>query len=333
MMQFQDLEYLLLLGIIPVLIYRYLHRERSKQGGIRFSDITQLKKVPPSSTLILRHCLIIFRCLALAFLTLALARPQAGREGREILNRGIDIVLAIDVSSSMEAKDLNHQQKSRLEVCKEVVAQFVEGRINDRLGLVVFAGESYTQCPLTLDYGVFLRFLSEVQIADETWDGTALGTGIATAANRLRKSDAISRIIILLTDGVNNRGEIDPITAAKAAKALGIRIYTVGAGSEGTILQKVDGGIFGPQYVPRKVVIDEGTLKEVSHITGGKYYRATSEKKLEEIYSEIGEMEKTDIKIREYVEYTELFPTFLWPALALLGLELLLSKTRFRRIP
>ena len=333
MMRFQNPEWLLLLGIVPILIYRYVHRERRKQGRIRFSDIGALKRVFPSFTLKLRHCLIAFRCLALALLVLALARPQAGREGREILSQGIDIALAIDVSSSMEAKDLDHQRKSRLEVCKEVVAQFVQGRTNDRLGLVVFAGESYTQCPLTLDYGVFLSFLDGVQIADETWDGTAVGTGIATAANRLRKSDASSKVIILLTDGVNNRGEVDPITAAKAAKALEIRIYTVGAGSEGTIMQEVDGGIFGPRYVPVKVEIDEETLKEVSRITGGRYYRATSEQKLEEIYAEIGEMEKTEIKTRDYVNYTELFSGFLWPGLALLGLEALLGNTRFRRLP
>ena len=333
MIRFQNPEWLLLLLIVPVLIYRYVRRERRKQGSIRFPDLGTLKRIPPSALLMLRHSLIAFRCLAIALLALALARPQSGREGREILTQGIDIVLGIDVSSSMEAKDLDHQRKSRLDVCKEVVTQFVQGRANDRLGLVVFAGESYTQCPLTLDYGIFLDFLGSVQIADEDWDGTAIGTGIATAVNRLRKSEAQSRVIVLLTDGVNNRGEIDPITAAKAAQALDIRIYTIGAGSEGTIMRQVDGGIFGPRLVPVKVVIDEETLKQVADITGGRYYRATSEKKLEEIYREIGEMEKTEIKTRDYVDYTELFPLFLWPGLVLLGLEVALGNTRFRRIP
>ena len=172
MMEFQNPEWLLLLVIVPFLVYRYLHRERQKRGSIRFSSLDVLRTAFPSPMLRLRHVLIVLRCVALGLLVLALARPLSGREGREILTQGIDIVLAIDVSSSMEAKDLDHQRKTRLAVCKEVVAQFVEGRTNDRLGLVVFAGESYTQCPLTLDYGVFLRFLEEVRIAEESADET-----------------------------------------------------------------------------------------------------------------------------------------------------------------
>ncbi|MDA0748004.1 MAG: VWA domain-containing protein [bacterium] len=333
MLTFKNPEWLFLLLAIPVLIYRYIYRERRKRSSIRFSDVSTLKRVPPSFTIRLRHSLIVFRCLALVLLIVALARPLSGREGREVLTQGIDIMLALDVSSSMKLKDLDHQRKTRLQVSKEVVGQFVEGWVNDRLGLVVFAGESYTQCPLTLDYGIFLRFLEEVQIADESWDGTAIGTGIVTAVNRLRQSEAKSKVIILLTDGVNNRGEVDPVTAAKAAEAVGVRIYTIGAGSEGTIMQQVDGGIFGPRQVPVKVEIDEETLKEVARITGGRYYRATSEKKLEEIYQEIGQMEKQEIKTRDYVDYTELFSTFLWPGMILLGLETVLANTRFRRIP
>jgi Ca-activated chloride channel family protein len=331
MIRFHNPEWLLLLLIVPILIYRYVYRERQKQGSIRFSDIGTFKQIQPSFILKLRHSLIVLRCLALVLLVLALARPLSGRESREILTQGIDIVLAIDFSTSMELKDLDQQRKTRLEVSKEVVAQFVQGRTNDRLGLVVFAGESYTQCPLTLDYGIFLNFLDTVQLADEAWDGTAIGTGIATAVNRLRKSDARSRVVILLTDGKNNRGEIDPITAAKAAKAMGIRIYTIGAGSKGPI--KVD-GFFGPRYVrdPR-LEVDEETLKKIADITRGRYYRATSEKKLEEIYREIGEMEQTQIKTRAFVDYTELFPRFLWPGLVLLGVEVVFANTRFRRIP
>ncbi len=333
MIRFEDPEALLLLALIPVLIYRYLHRERQKRGSIRFSDTTPFREIPSSLLLKFRHSLIVFRCLALVLLVLALARPQSGRESREFLTQGIDIVLALDVSSSMKAKDLDHQQKSRLDVCKEVVTQFVEGRRNDRLGLVVFAGESYTQCPLTLDYRIFQTFLDLVEIAGDSWDGTAIGTGIATAVNRLRKSDAKSKVAILLTDGVNNRGEIDPITAAKAAKVVGVRIYTIGAGSDGTVRRKVDSGIFGSRYVTDKVEIDEEVLKEVAAITGGRYYRATSEQKLEEIYTEIGEMEKVEIKTRDYVDYDERFAGFLWPGLFLIGLEVLLANTRFRRIP
>ena len=324
-------EWLLLALVIPVLVYRYVRQQRQKRGSIRFSDLSSARKIVPSLILRLRHSLLALRCLAILCLVVGLARPQTGREKREILSQGIDIVLAIDVSSSMESTDLG--AASRLDVSKQVVADFVDGRINDRLGLVVFAGEAYTQCPLTLDYGVFLAFLKDVEIADEDWDGTAIGTAIATAVNRLRDSAATSKVVILLTDGLNNRGEIDPRTAAKAAEAVGVRIYTIGAGSDGEILRRVDGGLFGPRHVRVKVEIDEDTLREVAESTGGRYFRATSVEKLAAIYDEIGEMEKTEIKTREYVNYRELFPAFLWPGLLMLGLESILANTRFRRIP
>ena len=332
MIRFQDPAFLLLLLAIPVLIAHYVRRERRK-SAIRFSDVSPLRRIPSSPILKLRHSLIVLRCLAIALLVMGISRPQAGQGGREILTQGLDIVLALDVSTSMDAQDLGREEQSRLEICKEVVAQFVKGRTNDRLGLVVFAGESYTQCPLTLDYGVFLRLLEDVNLADERWDGTAIGTGIATAVNRLRSSTAKSRVIILLTDGVNNRGAVDPITAAMAAKAMGVRIYTIGAGTEGTITQRVDGGIFGPRYQRIRVEIDEETLREVAETTGGRYYRATSEEKLEAIYKEIGEMETSEILTRDFVEYEELFPWFLVPALGLIALEILLGQTRFRRLP
>ena len=331
-MRFQNPEWLVLLVLIPVLIYRYIHSERRKSGRIRFSNLATFKRIGPSWSLTFRHSLIVFRCLGLILLIIALGRPQSGREGREILSQGIDIVLAIDVSTSMKANDLANQRKTRLEVCKEVVGEFVKGRSNDRLGLVVFAGESYTQCPLTLDYDVYLNFLGGVEFAEEDWDGTAIGLGIVTAVNRLRDSEAKSKVVILLTDGKNNRGEVDPLTAAKAAKAVGIRIYTIGAGSEGTIMQEVD-GIFGKRYVPVKVEIDEETLKQVASETGGQYFRATSEEKLEAIYEAIGKMETTEVKTRDYVDYQEIFSRFLWPGLIFLGLEVLLANTRFRRLP
>ena len=331
MIRFVNPEWLLLIAVIPLLVFRYVRRQRERGGSIRFSDLSSARRIVPSLMLRLRHGLLVLRCLAILLLVAALARPQSGREGREILSQGIDIVLALDASSSMETMDLG--ATSRLDVSKQVVADFVEGRVNDRLGLVVFAGEAYTQCPLTLDYGVFLAFLKDVRIAEEDWDGTAIGTAIATAVNRLRDSAAASKVVILLTDGLNNRGEIDPLTAAKAAEAVGIRIYTIGAGSEGEVLRKVDGGLFGPRHVRVQVDIDEETLQKVAETTGGQYFRATSAEKLEAIYEEIGEMEKTDIKTREYVNYRELFPAFLWPGLLMLGLESVLANTRFRRIP
>lgn len=331
MIRFVNSEWLVLLALLPILIYRYVHRERQKRGSIRFSDLSELRGITPSLAVRMRHILIVLRCFGIGMLTVALARPQSGREGREILSQGIDIVLVIDASSSMEATDL--AEISRLEVSKQVVADFAGGRVNDRLGLVVFAGEAYTQCPLTLDYGVFLDFLKDVRIAEEDWDGTAIGTAIATAVNRLRDSDARSKVIVLLTDGLNNRGEVDPVTAARAAEAVGVRIYTIGAGSEGEILRRVDGGLFGPRNVRVRVEIDEETLRKVADLTGGRYFRATSEEKLESIYAEIGEMEKTEIKTRDYVNYTELFGLLLWSGILLVGVESLLTNTRLRRIP
>lgn len=331
MIRMANPEWLVLLAVLPLMVYRYVRQQRQKRGSIRFSDLSAVRRIVPSLALRLRHSLFVLRCLAIFCLVVGLARPQSGREGREILSQGIDIVLAIDASSSMETKDLG--DASRLDISKQVVADFVAGRVNDRLGLVVFAGEAYTQCPLTLDYDVFLTFLKDVRIADEDWDGTAIGTAIATAVNRLRDSEATSKVVILLTDGLNNRGEIDPMTAAKAAEAVGIRIYTIGAGSDGEVLRQVDGGLFGPRHVRVKVEIDEETLTKVAESTGGRYFRATSVEKLEAIYEEIGEMEKTEIRTREYVNYRELFPAFLWPGFLLLGLEVLLANTRFRRIP
>ena len=339
MIRFQDPELLLVLFVIPLLVYRYFIEQNRRKGSIRYSDISVLKAIRPSWSLKLRHLLIALRALGLAALILAFVRPQSGRASREMLTEGVDIVLTVDVSGSMEAKDLDENRKIRLEVCKEVVADFIKTRSNDRIGMVVFAGESFTQCPLTLDYGVLLNFLRYVQILMRTEDGTpmiedgtAIGTAIANSVNRLRETKAKSKVIVLLTDGVNNRGEIDPLTAADAGAALGIKIYTIGAGSEGTIMQRVD-GFLGSHYVPVRVEIDEETLRKIADITGGRYYRATSEEKLKQIYQEIGELEKTEIKTKEHIEYTELFQYFLWPGLALLLIEVVLGNTRFRRIP
>jgi Ca-activated chloride channel family protein len=259
-----------------------------------------------------------------------MARPQSGEKGEEILTEGVDIILAIDVSSSMKAEDF--KPKNRLHVAKQVVADFIRGRKNDRLGMVVFAAKSFTQCPLTLDYGILLSFLDQIDIG-MIEDGTAIGMALATCVNRLRDSDAKSKVVILLTDGINNRGEIDPITAAKTAKAMGVKIYTIGAGKRGSALYPVDDPIFGRRYVRMPVEIDEETLQEIARLTGGRYYRATDGEALANIYREIGEMEKTEIKTKEYIRYTELFWYFLLPAMVLLGAEIVLANTRFRKIP
>ena len=331
-LRFENPEWLLLLLLLPILVYLYIVQGRQRQGSVQFSDLASLRRMGNTMWTHLRHLLFVFKLLGLVLLVVALARPQAGREKREMSAEGIDIMLTLDVSSSMELNDLGNGERSRLAVAKEVVSDFVGGRYSDRIGMVVFAGESFTQCPLTLDYDVLTSFLQGVQIADESWNGTAIGMALINATNRLRESEGRSQVIILLTDGVNNAGEIEPLTAADVAEAVGVRVYTIGVGSDGSIRRPVQ-GIFGTRYQTVEVEIDEETLREVAQRTGGKYYRATSEEKLEAIYKEIGELETTEITSEIHVEYSERYLDFLWPGLLLILIELLLSNTRFRRLP
>lgn len=331
-LRFENPEWLLLLLLLPILVYLYIVQGRQRQGSVQFSDLASLRRMGNTMWTHLRHLLFVFKLLGLVLLVVALARPQAGREKREMSAEGIDIMLTLDVSSSMELNDLGNGERSRLAVAKEVVSDFVGGRYSDRIGMVVFAGESFTQCPLTLDYDVLTSFLQGVQIADESWNGTAIGMALINATNRLRESEGRSQVIILLTDGVNNAGEIEPLTAADVAEAVGVRVYTIGVGSDGSIRRPVQ-GIFGTRYQTVQVEIDEETLREVAQRTGGKYYRATSEEKLEAIYKEIGELETTEITSEIHVEYSERYLDFLWPGLLLILIELLLSNTRFRRLP
>ena len=330
--RFASPEWLLLLLFLPLLVYLYIARMGKQQGNVRYADLDVLRRIGRTWSVRLRHALIVLKVTGLGCLVLAMARPQAGREVRELSAEGIDIMLTLDVSSSMELNDLAEGHKSRLQVAKEVVADFIGGRVSDRVGMVVFAGESFTQCPLTLDYPVLLEFLDGIQIADQAWDGTAIGMALIKACNRLRDADGMSKVVILLTDGVNNAGEIEPLTAADVATAVGIKVYTIGVGSEGTIRRPVR-GIFGTRYQTVQVEIDEELLKEVAARTGGQYYRATSEEKLEEIYREIGELETTEVKTQVHVDYSERFAHFLWPGLGLLLAEVVLAHTRFRRIP
>ena len=328
-MRLADLGYLLLLVFIPLFVW-WTAFHRRKAGSIRYSDLGSIKRVKGKRAVRYRKILIFLRGLALSLMVVALARPQAGRKGEEILTGGIDIVLAIDVSSSMRAEDF--KPNNRLWVAKEVAKDFIRGRKNDRIGLVIFAGKGFTQCPLTLDYGVLLEFVDKLEIG-MIEDGTAIGMGLATAINRLRESQAKSKVVILLTDGRNNRGEIDPLTAAKAAQPLGIKIYTVGAGKRGSAPYPIEDPFFGKRYVKLPVEIDEETLGEVARTTGGRYFRATDAQKLSEIYKEISQMETTKIKTREYMEYSERFGRFLFPAFLFLMIEIVLSNTRFRKIP
>ncbi len=331
MYRFADPEYLYLLLIIPLLAYRYWSKRGLGGGRIRFSDIGIIKRVGQTRKQMLRHGLFLLRLLFIALVIMAFARPQSGSKMRETSTEGVDIVLAIDVSSSMLAEDF--KPRNRLEAAKKVAKKFIGGRQNDRLGLVVFAGQSFTQCPLTLDYGVLMTLLESIRVADKNWDGTAIGMGIVNAVNRLRDSKAKSKVIILLTDGVNNRGQVDPVTAAQIAEAYNIKIYTIGAGSRGTAMYPIDDPTWGRRYVTMPVEIDEEVLKRIASITGAKYFRATNTKKLSAIYKEIGEMEKTKIEVKEFTRYDEYFVWFLGAGLLVFMFELLLTNTVFRKIP
>jgi Ca-activated chloride channel homolog len=272
----------------------------------------------------------ILRMVALTLVLVALARPQAGARSEEVLTEGIDMLLAIDVSSSMKTEDF--KPRNRLYVAKQVVADFIKSRPNDRIGMVVFAARALTKCPLTIDHGILQTLLADVQIGSIE-DGTAIGTAIATSVNRLKDSKAKSRIIILLTDGVNNRGEIDPLTAAELAKTFGIKIYTVGAGRDGFAPYPFEDPVYGTVYQEVKVEIDEETLQKIAQVTGGEYFRATDAKSLADVYKKIDQLEKTEIEQKEYVRYTELAPYFMTVALGLLLAESILARTRLLSIP
>jgi len=325
-LRFADPAWLWGLLLVPLLVYRYARQQRGRLAALRYPELELLGDAPTTLWSRLRHAPAGLRVLALSCLILAMARPQAGKEVVDLSAEGVDILLVLDVSGSMEAKDLG--PVSRLAVAKEVVADFIAGRQTDRIGMVVFAAEAYTQCPLTLDYDVLLEFLGDIRIADRDWDGTAIGMALVTACNRLRESGAESKVAILLTDGVNNAGEIDPSTAAEAATALGIRVYTIGVGSgTGSLVSALRG------RRARGAEFDEATLKEIAAATGGKYYRATSREKLQAIYQEIGQLEKTEISSEVHVDYADRYVHLLGLGLALVLLEFALANTRLRRVP
>ncbi len=331
MLRFHDPEFLILLFVVPFLIYWYIRRHTKASGTMRFSNLGNIKNIRSTPSKKYRHVLFLFRLVAIILLIIAFARPQSGTKEEQIITEGIDIIMAMDISSSMLAEDLA-RHKNRLDVTKEVAGQFISERTNDRIGMVVFAAKSYTQCPLTLDYGILLKFLQEIHIG-MIEDGTAIGMAVANCVNRLRSSKAKSKVVILLTDGRNNRGELDPATAAQLAKTMKVRIYTIGAGKHGEALYPIDDPFLGKRYVPMKVDIDEDVLKKIASTTGGRYFRATDKNSLQKIYQEIGELEKTKIEVKEFTRYSELFVNFLFAALGLLLLEIILANTRFRKIP
>jgi Ca-activated chloride channel family protein len=303
-----------MLPLLLVLPVWWLVRRRRRPPAIVFSRTHVLARGPRAGRALTRT-LFVMRNLLVAALIIALARPRAGARAESITSEGINIALAIDISSSMLAEDF--QPLNRLEVAKDKVKTFVAGRQSDRIGVVAFAGEALTQVPLTTDYPVVLAAVENLQ-AGQLEDGTAIGTAIATAANRLREAPGDSRVMILLTDGENNRGAIDPRTAAEAAAAFGVRIYTIGAGSMGTAPVPVGRGLFGLRYENRPVRIDEPLLREVARLTGGRYFRAVDAAALERIYDQIDALERAPIRVQRFIDYAELFR---WPlALALFAL-------------
>ncbi len=272
----------------------------------------------------------VITAIGLGLTVIAAARPQAGHGEQEVFTEGIDIMLVLDISTSMMAEDF--KPDNRLAVSKNVIRNFIKGRQGDRIGLVVFARQAFTQCPLTTDYNLLIEYLEEVDF-NMVEDGTAIGLALAIAGNHLRESDAKSKIIVLLTDGVNNAGQIDPITAAKAIQALDIKTYTIGAGKQGMVDYPVHSPIFGKQYRKIRSEIDEETLKEVAGITDGRFFRATNSEALQEIYDEISAMEQTKIEVKEYYRYEEMYLSFLSWGILLIGLALLLNSTVIRSAP
>ncbi|KAB2922416.1 MAG: VWA domain-containing protein [Bacteroidetes bacterium] len=325
---FANPEALFLLLLVPAVSAWYYFRLVRKESGVRYSTLQPFGDVRYSMRERLRHLPFVLRMLAVALVIVALARPQSAMKGENVYAEGIDIVLALDISGSMLAEDF---QPNRLEAAKGVAQEFVTGRTNDRIGLVIFSGESFTQCPLTVDYDVLKELVRPLK-SGMIEDGTAIGLGLATGINRLRDSKAKSKVIILLTDGVNNRGEIDPITAAQIAQSFGIRVYTVGVGTIGEAPYPVQTP-FGTRYQMVPVEIDEKVLKQVAEMTDGRYFRATDNRKLKAIYQEIDRLEKTRIEVRSYRRYSELFYAFVLAALALLAADAALSTTWLRKLP
>jgi Ca-activated chloride channel family protein len=328
--RFASPQYLLLLLLIPLLALAVLRRKKAKSASFRFSDIKHLKTVKPTLRIRLRGVVPLLRLIVLSLLIIAMARPQSGWTERNVKTEGIDIMLALDVSYSMKAMDFD---PNRLEAAKKVISEFVEGREADRIGCLLFASTSFTLCPLTLDYGVIRGFLDNAQFGIIDGNSTAIGLGLANCVNKMKDSQAKSKVVILLTDGENNVWDIAPLTAAEAAKALGIRVYTIGVGTIGRAFVPIDRGVFGIVKVPMEVRIDEKTLTEIANMTGGKYYRATDNEKLKQIYNEIDRLEKTKIEFMEHQYYDELMGIAAWPALAFLLLEILLAGTYFLKLP
>ncbi len=316
--------------VVALMAVYYFTRMRKRSSAVRFSDIRLMAGARPSPKRMFRQLLPFLRMVAVALLFVALARPRAGTQVEEVTSEGVDIMIVLDVSSSMQAEDF--KPNNRLFVAKEEIKKFIEKRKNDRIGLVVFAGSAFTQCPLTLDYSILISFVDQVTYGVVA-DGTAIGSGIATAVTRLKDSKAKSKVMVLLTDGDNNAGQFDPLTAAETASVYDIKIHTIAVGRSGNVMMPVQDPIFGKRYVYQPMKVDEETLTKIAGITGGKFFRARSGNELENIYTEIDNLEKTKIEFSRHMKYTELFYYFVFGGLLLLVLESTLSHTWLRKLP
>lgn len=332
-MEFANKEYfLLLLLLIPYILWYFLDNKK-KEPTLRMSDTFAYLYAPKSWKVRLVHLPMVLRCIVFSLVVIVLARPQTHNSWGSRTVEGIDIMLAMDVSTSMLAEDL---RPNRMEAAKDVAAEFIIGRPTDNIGLTIFAGESFTQCPMTTDHASLLNLLQNVRTDMAAMglieDGTAIGMGLANAVSRLKDSKAKSKVVILLTDGSNNRGDISPITAAQIAKSLGIRVYTIGVGTNKVARypMPVAGGV---QYVNIPVEIDNKTLSEIAALTDGNFYRATNNKELQQIYHDIDKLEKSKMNVKKFSKRYEAYQPFALVAVLLLLLEILLRNTVLRRIP
>ena len=327
-MTFHNPEYLFLLLLLIPIVFWYIWELQKSDASLQISSHRNLTKFPQSWKVKFRHGPFILRTLTIALIIIALARPQASNSWRTQNAEGIDIMMALDISSTMTIDDV---RPTRLEAAKSVASEFILSRPNDNIGLVIFARQSFTQCPMTTDHAVLINLFNEVKpgMID---DGTAIGLGLANAVNRIKESKAKSKVIILLTDGSNNAGDIAPITAAEIAKTFGIRVYTIGVGTTGIVNMPVQTP-YGIQYQQMKSEFDAKSLQQIANMTGGKYYNATDNEKLRQIYQDIDKLEKTKISVQQYSKKEEQFYWFALLAFIFLVIEVTLRNTIFRKIP
>ena len=326
--KFANPYFFLLFLLVPAMIVFYIFYLKKKRTQISFPGFENFEGMKSSFRRKVHFLPFILKLLAFSAAVVAMARPQSSLSGRNVKTEGIDIMMALDISSSMLAEDL---KPNRIEAAKKVAEEFIDSRPNDRIGLVVFGGESFTQCPLTTDHAVLKNLFSGIE-SGMLADGTAIGEGLATAVNRIRESKAKSKVIILLTDGVNNVGSIAPETAGEISKTFGIRVYTIGVGTRGMAPYPFKTP-FGIQYQNMEVQIDEAVMKKIAEETDGKYFRATNSSKLKEVYDEIDKLEKTKIDVTEFHNYSEEFYPFALIALLFLVLDIILRYTLFKRLP